>query len=213
MGRDEDIDGMDSDLNLVVATGAQPEIPAGILLRMGAYMVDISMLAGAVLFTQLGIHFLSGGFQAHALKSGWQIEAWVLGTVSLPIWAYFTLLERSGWQATLGKRLAALQVTDTAGGRIGLGRAFLRTIVKLLPWELTHLSLLVPTPMWSAGATAGIRPGLVVADLLLIGYIAVAALTPRKQSVHDLVAGTMVAIRRFEKVARASQATGKDHPA
>jgi uncharacterized RDD family membrane protein YckC len=170
--------------------------PAGILRRAAAYLVDIAILAAAVVITQLGIQAITGGFPANQLNTGLQIEAWVFATVSLPVWAYFTLLEGSVWQASLGKRLLGLQVTDTMGNRIGYGRALLRTIVKLLPWELTHLSLMLPTPIWDESASANLRPGLIVAYALLVLYIVVAVLTPRKQSVHDLIARTLVVLRR-----------------
>jgi uncharacterized RDD family membrane protein YckC len=154
--------------------------------------VDVAILATAVVASQFAIQAVTGGFQADKLKTGPQIEAWVLATVSLPTWAYFTLMEASGWQATLGKRLLGLRVVDTRGKRIGYGRALLRTAVKLLPWELTHLSLMLPVPIWSEGASTSVRPGLIVANALLVVYIATALLTPRKQSVHDLVSGTTV---------------------
>jgi uncharacterized RDD family membrane protein YckC len=170
--------------------------PAGIIRRAAAYLVDIAILAVTVVVTQFAIQAITGGFPADQLNTGLQIEAWVFATVSLPVWAYFTLLEGSGWQASLGKRLLGLRVTDTMGNRIGFGRALLRTIVKLIPWEITHLSLMLPTPIWGESASTSLRPGLIVANALLVLYIAVAVLTPRKQSVHDLIAGTLVVLRR-----------------
>jgi uncharacterized RDD family membrane protein YckC len=158
--------------------------------------VDIAILAGAVLASQFAIQAITGGFQQNNLKTGVQIETWVFATVSLPTWAYFTLTEGSRWEATLGKRLLGLRVVNAQGGRAGYGRALLRTVVKLLPWELTHLSLMLPVPMWSEGASASIRPGLIVANALIVVYLATALLTPRKQSVHDLVAGTLVVQRQ-----------------
>lgn len=165
---------------------------AGIVRRLAAYAIDIAILAGAVVASQFGLQAITGGFPANQLQTGLQIEAWVFATVSLPTWAYFALMERSSWQASLGKRLLGLQVTDTQGNRIGFSRALLRTIVKLIPWEITHLSLMLPTPIWSEAASTSLRPGLIVANALLVLYIAVAILTPHKQSVHDLIAGTMV---------------------
>lgn len=40
------------------------------------------------------------------------------------------LLEASAWQATVGKRMMGLQITDRDGRRIGFGRAFVRTVVR-----------------------------------------------------------------------------------
>lgn len=40
------------------------------------------------------------------------------------------LLESSPWQATVGKRVLGLQITDRDGRRIGFGRAFMRTVLR-----------------------------------------------------------------------------------
>ena len=48
---------------------------------------------------------------------GFQI-AW-----ALTAWVYFAAMESSRWQATLGKRLIGLRVTDLSGNRISFTRA------------------------------------------------------------------------------------------
>lgn len=183
---------MNRKLSELESRGIETTPSAGIIRRLAAYAIDIAILATAVMAFQFGLQAITGGFPANQLKTGPQIEAWVLATVSLPTWAYFSLMERSSWQASLGKRLLGLRVADTQRNRIGFGRALLRTIVKLIPWEITHLSLMLPTPLWSEVVSEDLRPGLIVANVLLVLYIAVAILTPRKQSVHDLIAGTVV---------------------
>ena len=80
-------------------------------------------------------------------------------------WLYFAGLESSAWQATLGKRATRLQVTDRMGRRLTFGRA---------------------TGRFFARAISAIP--------LLIGFL-VAAFTPRKQALHDLIAGTVVVKR------------------
>ena len=75
---------------------------------------------------------------------------------------YCTLLESSSSQATLGKRAFGLTVTSVRGERIGFARAAIRFVAKLL-------SLFT----------------------LCIGYLLI-ALTPRRQALHDLIAGTVV---------------------
>lgn len=163
--------------------------PAAYLARRAAaYLLDVALLAGAVLFIQSALRVLGAGLPPTAL--GWQVEAWVLATVSLPVWLYFIAWEHSRG-ATLGKRLLSLRVANARGGRLSLGQAALRTILKLLPWELTHLTLLLPSPMWS-DPNPGFRFGLVAVYALLGLYLAVAALTPRRQAVHDLAAGSVV---------------------
>jgi uncharacterized RDD family membrane protein YckC len=43
---------------------------------------------------------------------------------------YYTFFESSNWQATPGKRILRLYVTDLNGQRITLGRAFVRNIAR-----------------------------------------------------------------------------------
>lgn len=164
--------------------------------RLAAYVVDILLLFTVIIITQFGLEALTGGLPMRWLTTGPRIEGWVWLSVSLPTYLYFALSESSVQQATVGKRLLGLRVTDTAGKRISFGRALLRTIVKLIPWEVTHLSLFLPTPIFTGGQ-GGFLPGLISANVLIVVYLAVIVLTAGKQGVHDLVARTMVLPRAF----------------
>jgi uncharacterized RDD family membrane protein YckC len=77
-------------------------------------------------------------------------------------WLYFSLMESSSWQATLGKKALGLEVTDLEGRRISFGRATGRYFAKII-------STLI----------------------LFIGYI-MAGFTEKKQALHDMIAGTLV---------------------
>lgn len=163
----------------------------GRVARRGtAYALDCGLLAVGVVTSQAALRAALGA-RMPALSTGPQIETWVLLTVSLPVWTYFSLLESSLQQATPAKRLLGLRVTTSTGARPGFIRALSRTALKLLPWELTHLTLMLPTPIWSA-ANAELRPGLFLVYGLLAAYLLCTALTPRGQAPHDLVAGTLV---------------------
>ena len=78
------------------------------------------------------------------------------------VWIYFAVFESSKWQATPGKKLLGLKVTDIDGERIGFGRAIARTLLKI--------------------------PSFVI---FYIGVIMV-AFTRYSQGLHDLVAKTLV---------------------
>jgi uncharacterized RDD family membrane protein YckC len=81
----------------------------------------------------------------------------------LASWIYEATMESSPRQATLGKMVLGLKVTDLSGNRISFARASGRRFAKY-----------------------------VSAMILYIGYI-VAGLTERKQALHDIIAGTLVA--------------------
>ncbi len=75
---------------------------------------------------------------------------------------YFSLCESSRWQATLGKRLVGIKVTDANGERIGVGRALGRFFAAGLSWLTMNL-----------------------------GH-AMAAFGTERRALHDYVAGTRV---------------------
>lgn len=77
-------------------------------------------------------------------------------------WLYYTLMESSRYQATLGKKLLGLAVTDLDGNRISFGRANGRFFAK-------YLSSLI----------------------LNIGFV-MAAFTDKRQALHDLLTGCLV---------------------
>ena len=77
-------------------------------------------------------------------------------------WLYEALMLSSSWQTTLGKRALGMTFTDLEGRRLSFGRATGRHFAK-----------------WLSTLT------------LSIGFI-MAAFTPKKQALHDLVAGTVV---------------------
>lgn len=77
-------------------------------------------------------------------------------------WIYYSTQESSSKRATLGKRVMGLQVTDLNGARISFWRSTARYFSTLLS-----------------------------ALPLFIGYLMV-LFNPKRQALHDLIAGTLV---------------------
>ena len=126
---------------------------------------------------------------------GPRLEAYVLATVSLPVWIYFVVQESGPRRATVGKRALGLQVAATAidDDRVTRGQAILRTLVKLLPLELIHVTLLLPTPAFVTPPEEVVtRPGFVMSTMLVGSWLITAMLTKRGQAPHDLIARTRV---------------------
>jgi len=78
-------------------------------------------------------------------------------------WLYYALFESSSWQATPGKKVLNIFVTDTNGAPVSFGRATGRYFAKFI-------TELIP---------------------LKVGYM-LAGLTERKQALHDMIASTLV---------------------
>ncbi|HEU4793561.1 MAG TPA: RDD family protein [Nitrolancea sp.] len=175
-------------------------VPATIIVRRAAaYAIDVAIAYGIFLAIQTGISPLRNQFGSNWMASAPLFEGYILLTISLPVWCYFAFSESSSWRATIGKRLLGLCVTDVSGKRLGLGRSVLRTAVKLLPWDLAHLTIALPAPLFidpNSGAldwTRGeFRLGFIVV-YALIGITVVTMLrTSRRQALHDLAASTVV---------------------
>ena len=155
--------------------------------RLAAYAIDITLLAAVLVPMAFGIQ------QVFGYRPDTGVGVWLasLLEISAPSWAYFTLSDASSGGATLGKRVLGLRASFVGGERIGLGPALARAAIKLIPWELTHLTLFALSPR--LGTFTGLQLGLlwVVYGLFAV-YLIVALRNGGERSVHDLVVGTAV---------------------
>lgn len=166
------------------------------LKRLFAYWIDFMLLAAVLVALQGLVNAVSSGFPFAYFDKGIEVELWVLGTMSLPVWGYFILMERRYGQ-TLGKKCLGLRVTDDQGKPIHVGQALIRTAVRLSPWEMTHGIILVPEPWWSVEIPA--HPGWIyLPNGILLIYLVILFSTKGNQTFHDVVAGTKV-IERVER--------------
>ncbi len=110
---------------------------------------------------------------------------------SAPAWAYFIMSDRSRRGATVGKRVFGVRVTTQAGDHLSVGRAVGRTALKLLPWELTHLSAFALSADMNELTTVQVV-GLTAANILGLTYLVSAVVTGGRRSVHDYAASTRV---------------------
>ncbi len=126
---------------------------AGFWLRAGAIVIDIIGL--------FIINFIVSFLLIAVL--GQRTGAGLANLVNLVTnWLYFAYMESSASQATLGKMVVGVKVTDLNGNRIGFGKATGRYFGKI-----------------------------VSGFILAIGFI-MAGFTERKQALHDMMAGTLV---------------------
>jgi len=137
----------------------------GFWLRVVAYIIDAiivnmaSYIVGLILGFVIGVGLAGGSSESEIVaiaELGGGLAGLVMG------WLYYAVMESSAMQATLGKKVFGMVVTDEQGYRIGFGRATGRYFAKLL-------SMLI----------------------LLIGFFMV-GWTQRKQGLHDMLAGTLV---------------------
>ena len=151
---------------------------AGLGRRIAAHLIDMLIAFAVVLaagffmrwLRVLGVWTVQSAAQEsdpivlwHRLSGGAQLAVIVAFIVSMgPI--YLGLFQASAWQASIGKRLLDIYVTDTAGNRLGLARSLGRSFAKDF------------------------------FNCFYVGFVSILTIvgTPRKQALHDYAAKTVV---------------------
>ncbi len=150
---------------------------AGFWLRLVALIIDVLIIAflESIIFipllVALGFSFFGSASELDMEDSGSIVGLivgivaaagayWILATTIQIL--YFSFMESSKNQATIGKMAVGIKVTDMNGDRLDFTKAFLRNLCKLI-----------------SNVT------------MAIGYI-MAGFTEKRQALHDLIAGALV---------------------
>ena len=163
------------------------------LKRLFAYWLDFVILAVCLTTPQWIIYDLTSGFPFSKSNTGIEIELWVIFTISIPVWSYFILCELTK-QQTIGKRILKLVVTNEAGSKINIKQAFIRTFLRLLPWEITHIIILIPEPWWNMKEPK-YSFFLYIPNLIMLLYIVVLIKNKGVKGLHDYISNTRVIIK------------------
>lgn len=140
---------------------------AGFWKRAAAWVIDIFVVVlplGAIFFIFAMIY--SGGdgpmeyIDNQLALMRWKTRFFRLGMLGCML--YWSLMESSSKQATLGKQLMGIRVVDMEGHRISFGRAAGRALVKGL-----------------------------ISNIFAIGYL-ITLFTKNSQALHDLIPGCLV---------------------
>jgi uncharacterized RDD family membrane protein YckC len=158
------------------AAGAYPVAPVG--ARYGGFWIRVVAAIIDAILVRLVVHPLAAVLGLGGLAAGGFGHGTFGHHTHLPLlffgsgvvflftiaasWLYEALMESSSYQATLGKMIFGMKVTDLYGNRISFARATGRHFAKIIS-------------------------GMI----LCIGFIMV-GFTERKQGLHDLIAGTLV---------------------
>jgi uncharacterized RDD family membrane protein YckC len=143
-----------------------PVVYAGFWLRAVAFAIDnllLGIIAGWVILKPMMDHagIPLDNPMVFVTDTSRQMLALKLAVLTAG-WLYWALLESSAWQATLGKKILGLRVTDLEGRRISFARASGRYFGKL------------------------------ISQLLLLFGFLMAGFTKKKQALHDMIAGCLV---------------------
>jgi uncharacterized RDD family membrane protein YckC len=170
---------------------------AGFWLRAGAFALDYLIILGYLLGISLLFALANTLFDVNqwlfSERIRAQFSAFLL--VTLPVALYFAASESSPRQATWGKHRLRLKVGNQEGKRISFWRALGRTILKFVPWELSHT--LIWTIYFSPEAdSVWISYGFALVYLLIGLNILSLVVTRKNQTLYDLLAHTYVITSR-----------------
>jgi len=169
------------------------KIFAGFWPRVKAFALDYIIISGYLIALTLLFLILNSISDAFQQLFSQRVQAQILAflLVTFPVTLYFSITESSARQATWGKQRLGLRVTDQEGNRIRLPRALTRTLLKFVPWEISH------TFVWQMYFSSGanlvfINYGFVLVYVLVGLNIASLVMTKTHRTLYDFLAGTSV---------------------
>jgi uncharacterized RDD family membrane protein YckC len=105
-------------------------------------------------------------------------------------------LESSPQQATWGKRRVGLRVVNANSERLTGKQAFVRSLVKFLPWQIAHTCIfqIEGLPYAPTQPTPLVIAGFALVYALIGFYIASALITKNHRAPYDWAAGSYVIV-------------------
>lgn len=163
------------------ATPDTPRQPAGFWLRFVAACIDfiiLALLVGVVTsFTAVAmgtwkafLNLKPGESPAQVISAfGMQAMFIIFASFVIGGWLYFSTMESSVYNGTIGKMIVGLRVTDAQGRRVSFGRASGRFAGGRLLASVPHLGGLY-----------------FLVDCIFVAF------TPEKRAIHDMCSGCLV---------------------
>lgn len=176
---------------------------AGFAMRLRAFSFDFLIIAAYIVVLAL-VNFgliLGGGALdsvSPLLSSPLAKDALAFLTLILPVILYFTLQESSPRQATWGKRKVGIRVVGRDGGPLTRTRAFVRSLLKFLPWQIAH-TCLYQYPGWPSNPgepPPWVLVGFAVVYALVGLYVVSALIAKDQRTLYDRAAGSAVVVGR-----------------
>ncbi|WP_026703133.1 RDD family protein [Salibacterium aidingense] len=165
---------------------------ASFYLRVKAFLFDYLLMAayGAVLFFLSTVLFPS----IQQWFSGGAATAQTVGflLVTLPVSLYFIVSDSVIGGQSFGKRKTGIQVVDHQYHALSVPRAVVRTVLKFLPWELSHSMVYRMVDSGGGDVPWELYLQVALVYFFIFTYVLLAVFTKKKQSLYDKLTGTQV---------------------
>jgi len=174
---------------------------AGFFRRLKAFACDYLIICGyLILLTGVTMVVIRVGsllgIPLHWPENPVLADLMAFLTLVLPVILYFTFQESSSKRSTWGKRKAGIRVVNADGNTLTRGQAFIRSLVKVIPWQIAH-TCLVHVPGWPMAITTvppAIITGFVLVYILAGIYVASALISKKHRTPYDWASGSYVIV-------------------
>jgi uncharacterized RDD family membrane protein YckC len=159
-----------------------------LLKRLIAYLIDnIILLLYAYLVMEVALYFNMDQ------KVSGPLQGQLIGFVSMtiPFFFYLYLFEKSKYHATLGKQVMRIKVLGSEGEKPNY---FLRTFLKLIPWEIAHTGIHwlfaaedpenLPLYVWIL---------MILPQLIVLAYIVSMISSRGRETIYDRISNSEIA--------------------
>jgi len=166
--------------------------------RLIAFSIDYILIlfyAGILFLSSLLLQYLS----AKQLSAPGPVKGQLIGffLLTLPVFLYFLLSEKSKKKGTIGKRISNILVKTVDDKPTATQQLFVRNFLKFLPWEIAHTGVHwvlfysrnnEQTPLW-------VYILLIVPQLAIVFYIITIIRSKGNGSFYDKIAGTKISLK------------------
>ena len=174
---------------------------AGFGIRLKAFAFDYLIICGYIFLLAaltMAVVKISGllGLPLQWPENPILADLMAFITLVLPVILYFTLQESSSKQSTWGKRKAGIRVVNANGSRLTWLQAFIRSLVKMIPWQIAH-TCLFHIPGWPLAVTtipSTVTAGFVLMYILVGLFIVSALISKKHRTPYDWASGAYVVV-------------------
>ncbi|MHA2326476.1 MAG: RDD family protein [Promethearchaeota archaeon] len=110
---------------------------------------------------------------------------------SIPVWIYSIGNDFSKSGSTIGKKIIKIHVVTLENERLKLHQAISRNLIKLIPWEMVHLTFFGLSEGWGTFSIAQMISAIVT-YVLIFFYVIIMIKTKGIRGIHDYLSHTQV---------------------
>lgn len=167
-----------------------------IFRRVGAFFIDYGLIfiyAGILFTIALLIQNITNQVISTVHDSPFKDQIFGFLVLTLPVFLYFYICERSAYKGTLGKIIFKIEVHSIKPGNTKKS-IFIRNLLRFLPWEIAHTGVhwIIyytsnnhQTPIW-------VFILLIVPQIIVILYFISIVVSKGQSSLYDKIAETTV---------------------